>query len=65
VQKAIIIIGLAIVLIGVLYPYLRKLPFGQLPGDIFYKSDNFSFVFPIVTCIIISIILTVIWNLFR
>ena len=64
-QKAIIIIGLAIVLIGVLYPYLRNLPFGQLPGDIFYKSDNFSFVFPIVTCIIISIILTVIWNLFR
>ncbi len=64
-QKAIIIIGLAIVLIGVLYPYLRKFPFGQLPGDIFYKSDNLSFVFPIVTCIIISIILTVIWNLFR
>ncbi len=64
-QKVIILIGLAIVVIGVLYPYLRKLPFGQLPGDIFYKSDNFSFVFPIVTCIIISIILTVIWNLFR
>ena len=64
-QNVIILIGLAIVLIGVLYPYLRKLPFGQLPGDIFYKSDNFSFVFPIVTCIIISIILTVIWNLFR
>jgi formate hydrogenlyase subunit 3/multisubunit Na+/H+ antiporter MnhD subunit len=64
-QKVIILIGLAIVLIGVLYPYLRKLPFGQLPGDIFYKSDNFSFIFPIVTCIIISIILTVIWNLFR
>ncbi|MEE8254283.1 MAG: DUF2905 domain-containing protein [Nitrosomonadaceae bacterium] len=64
-QKVIILIGLAIVLIGVIYPYLRKLPFGQLPGDIFYKSDNFSFVFPIVTCIIISIILTVILNLFR
>ena len=64
-QKVIILIGLAIVLIGVLYPYLRKLPFGQLPGDIFYKSDNFFFVFTIVTCIIISIILTVIWNLFR
>ena len=64
-QKILIIIGVTIVLIGVLYPYLRKLPFGQLPGDIFYKSDNFSFVFPIVTCIIISIILTVILNLFR
>lgn len=64
-QKVIILIGLAIVIIGVLYPYLRKLPFGQLPGDIFYKSENFSFVFPIVTCIIISIILTVILNLFR
>ena len=64
-QRIIIIIGLAIVLIGILYPYLRKLPFGQLPGDIFYKSDTFSFVFPIVTCIIISIILTIIINLFK
>lgn len=64
-QKAIIILGIVIVLIGILYPYLGKLPFGRLPGDIFYQSDNVSFVFPIVTCIVISIILTIIFNLFR
>lgn len=64
-QKALIIIGLVIVVVGVLYPYLRKLPFGQLPGDIFYKSDGFTFVFPIVTCIVISIIVTILFNLFR
>ena len=61
-QKTIILIGLAIVLIGLAYPVLKKLPFGKLPGDIFYQSENFSFVFPIVTCIILSIILTLILN---
>jgi len=64
-QKVIIISGLAISLIGILYSYLRKLPFGQLPGYIFYKSDNFSFVFPAVTSIITSITLTIILNFFR
>ncbi len=64
-QKAIIIAGIVLVLIGILYPCLGKLPFGRLPGDIFHQSENVSFVFPIVTCIIISIILTIVFNLFR
>jgi len=64
-QKFIIIIGLAILAIGLLYPYLQRLPFGRLPGDIVYSSDKFTFVFPIVTCIIISILLTIIFNIFK
>ena len=64
-QKIIILIGLAILLIGLAYPVLKKLPFGKLPGDIFYQSENFSLAFPIVTCIVLSIILTVVLNLFR
>ena len=47
------------------YPYLKKIGFGQLPGDLIYKSENSTFFFPIVTCIIISIVLTVIFNLFK
>lgn len=38
---------------------------GQLPGDIHYSRGNFSFYFPIVTCLIISAILTVLMWLFR
>ena len=64
-QKILIIIGIIILALGLLYPYLKKIGLGQLPGDIIYKSDNSTFFFPIVTCIIISVVLTVIFNLFK
>ena len=64
-QKILIIVGIIILVLGLLYPYLKKIGLGQLPGDIIYKSDNSTFFFPIVTCIIISVVLTVIFNLFK
>ncbi len=64
-QKLLIILGIVILVIGLLYPYIKKLGLGQLPGDIIFKSGNSTFFFPIVTCIIISILLTIIFNLFK
>jgi len=64
-QKILIIIGIIILALGLLYPFLKKIGLGQLPGDIIYKSDNSTFFFPIVTCIVISVVLTVIFNLFK
>ena len=64
-QKILIIVGITILVVGLLYPYLKKIGLGQLPGDIIYKSDNSTFFFPIVTCIIISVVLTIIFNLFK
>ena len=64
-QKILIILGIIILIIGLLYPYIKKLGFGQLPGDMIFKSGNSTFFFPIVTCIIISLILTIIINLFK
>ena len=64
-QKILIIVGIVILALGLLYPYLKKIGLGQLPGDIIYKSDNSTFFFPIVNCIIISVVLTVIFNLFK
>ena len=64
-QKILIILGIIILIIGLLYPYIKKLGFGQLPGDMIFKSGNSSLFFPIVTCIIISLILTIIINLFK
>ena len=61
-QKILIIIGIIILIIGLLYPYVKKLGLGQLPGDIIYKSENSTFFFPIVTCIVISFVLTIISN---
>ena len=64
-QKILIILGIVILVVGLFYPYIKKIGVGQLPGDIIIKSGNSTFFFPIVTCIIISIILTIIFNLFK
>ena len=64
-QKLLIILGIVILVIGLLYPYTKKLGLGQLPGDLMFKSGNSTFFFPIVTCIIISVVLTIILNLFK
>ena len=64
-QKILIIIGIILLIVGLLYPYIKKLGLGQLPGDILFKTGNSTFFFPVMTCLIISIILTIIFNLFR
>ena len=61
-QKILIIIGIILLIIGLLYPYIKKIGLGQLPGDILFKTGNSTFFFPVITCIIISVILTIIFN---
>ncbi|WP_207497321.1 DUF2905 domain-containing protein [Aridibaculum aurantiacum] len=65
--KYIIIGGIAVVVVGILiYFFHNKLHwFGRLPGDIRVEKENFRFYFPITTMIIISIILSVLFRLFR
>ncbi|MAW33835.1 MAG: hypothetical protein CMK56_05450 [Proteobacteria bacterium] len=64
-QKILIGVGLIILVAGLFYPYLKKLGLGHLPGDIFWRGENSSFYFPIVTCIIVSVVLTLIINFFK
>ena len=64
-QKILIIIGIILLILGLLYPYIKKIGLGQLPGDILFKTGNSTFFFPVMTCLIISIILTIIFNLFK
>ncbi len=61
--KIIIFIGLLLVVIGFVWMVGSKLPFiGKLPGDIAIERKNYSFYFPVTTCIIISIILSfILW----
>ncbi len=64
-QKILIIIGIILLIVGLLYPHIKKLGLGQPPGDILFKTGNSTFFFPVMTCLIISIILTIIFNLFK
>ncbi len=60
--KLFIFIGLLLVVIGFVFIIGNKIPFiGKLPGDIVIERRNFNFYFPIATCIIISIILSLIF----
>lgn len=60
-----ITIGVVLVLAGLLWPLLQKFGLGRLPGDISIAKDNFRFYFPLTTSIIISLILTILFWLFR
>ncbi len=64
-QKLLIYLGVAILVIGIFWPWVSKLPFGRLPGDIVYKGENTQFYFPITTMIIVSLILTFLFQLFK
>jgi hypothetical protein len=64
--KMLILLGVLIILIGLLLLIGEKIPWiGRLPGDIIIKKEKFTFYFPLATCIIISIILTLLFKLFR
>lgn len=66
--KALLLLGVLLVLVGVFFYFGGKLPFrlGRLPGDIVHKGEHTTFYFPIVTCLVLSIGLTLLfWILSR
>lgn len=64
--KLLIIAGIVLVIVGLLWQFgARFLPLGRLPGDIVVEKENFKFYFPIVTCLVISAVLSLIMWLFR
>ena len=60
-QRTLILLGLAIVALGVLWPVLTRIGLGRLPGDIVVERSNFSFYFPLATCVVVSIVLSVVF----
>ena len=64
--RTLLIFGGILVLVGAFFYFGGKLPFrlGKLPGDISYKSDHTSFYFPIVTCLIVSVVLSILFWIF-
>jgi membrane protein implicated in regulation of membrane protease activity len=64
--KTLILLGGMLILIGALLALGGKLPWlGRLPGDIVIQRDNFTFYFPLVTSIVISVILSLLFTFFR
>ncbi|RDK01070.1 DUF2905 domain-containing protein [Paraburkholderia lacunae] len=64
-QRVLIISGILLVAAGLGWRWLSRLPLGRLPGDVSIVRPGFSFHFPIVTCIVISIVLSILIWLFR
>jgi hypothetical protein len=64
-QRALIVVGLVLLAAGLFWPWMSKLGVGRLPGDIRIQTENGVFYFPIMTCIVISAILSLAFWLFR
>ena len=64
--KTLIYLGLLLVIVGVIFTLAGKVPwFGHLPGDISIQKERCTFYFPITTCIVISIIISLVLYFFR
>ena len=64
-QRILIFAGLIMLVLGALWPWLSKIGLGRLPGDIRIENESGGFYFPIVTCLVISIVLSLVLWLFR
>ncbi len=63
--KIVVIAGIALVVIGLLLMAGSFIGLGRLPGDIVYRKGNFTFYFPLLTSILLSLLLTFLLSLFR
>jgi hypothetical protein len=65
-SRTLIVIGLVIIALGVLWPYLARLGLGRLPGDIMIQRGNFTFYAPLATGLLVSILLSLaLWLFWR
>jgi len=64
--KLLILFGVILIGLGALLSLAGKIPWlGKLPGDIYYKSDHVTFYFPLATCVLIGIVVSLLFYLFR
>jgi hypothetical protein len=59
--RFLIVLGLAILVIGLLWPYLSQIGLGRLPGDIVIERENMSFYFPLMTCLLLSVLFSLVF----
>ena len=64
-QRFLILLGAIFLVAGLLWPWIAHLGLGRLPGDIAIERPHFRFYCPVVTCLLISVVLTLLFWLFR
>jgi hypothetical protein len=64
--RSLIIVGLVIAALGALLTFVGRVPWlGKLPGDVYYESERVKIYFPLATSIVVSIVLSLLFYLFR
>ena len=64
-QKILLLLGAIIIIVGIFWPYVSRLPLGKLPFDISIKLGNTQVYLPIGSCILLSVILTILLRFLR
>jgi hypothetical protein len=64
-QRLLAILGITLLIAAASWPWLARLPWGRLPGDIVVERPNFRFYFPLATMIVVSVVLSLLARLFR
>jgi uncharacterized protein HemY len=64
-QRLLILLGVVLLVAGIAWPWLAGLGLGRLPGDINIERENYSFHFPLVTSVILSLVLSLLLWIFR
>ena len=59
--RTLIVLGLVILVVGLLWPYLSRIGLGRLPGDIVIERENMTFYFPLMTCLLLSVVLSLVF----
>jgi hypothetical protein len=59
--RVLIVLGLAILVAGLLWPYLSQIGLGRLPGDIAIERKNVTFYFPLMTCLLVSVLISLVF----
>jgi hypothetical protein len=59
--RFLIVLGLAILVAGLLWPFLSRIGLGRLPGDIVIERDNMTFYFPLMTCLLLSVVFSLVF----
>lgn len=65
ITRILIILGVTLVALGLLWPWLSQIGVGRLPGDIVIERENFRVYIPITSCLIVSAVISILWYLFR
>ncbi|HXJ02537.1 MAG TPA: DUF2905 domain-containing protein [Micropepsaceae bacterium] len=65
IRRLLIVAGAILLVVGLLWPFLSRLGLGRLPGDIVIERQNFRFYFPLVSSLVVSVALTLLFWLFR